>query len=79
MRGKIGVIICVTSGLGVLFFILQILSGYILVLQGDYVNGTNIVIDVAVREIVNKVYWAVIMAIASPFIAALIALWKKIG
>ena len=46
--------------------------------QGDYENATNNVVDVGTQYIVDIVYWAVIMAILSPFIALFIGLLKKL-
>lgn len=47
-------------------------------LQGDYENATNNVVNVGTQYIIDATYWAVIMAILSPFIALFIGLLKKL-
>ena len=77
MEKTIGLILSLAGVIGTLVVILKLLPAYILALNGNYANATNIVIDVSAEEIISKVYWAIFVAIASPIVGFLIHILRK--
>jgi len=63
--------------IGTLLLIFKLLPAFILVLHGDYVNATDVVINVSVEEVISQVYWAVVVAIVSPIVGFFVYLFRK--
>lgn len=77
MDKTIGLLISLAGTIGAVMVLLRLLPAFMLASHGDYVNATDIIINVGVEEIMNKVYWAIIVAIASPVIGFFVYLLKK--
>jgi len=77
MDKTIGSLISLAGTIGAVIVLLKLLPAFMLASHGDYVNATDIIINVGVEEIINKVYWAIIVAIASPIIGLFVYLLKK--
>lgn len=77
MEKTIGLLISLAGTIGAVMFLLRLLPAFMLASHGDYVNATDIVINVGVEEIINKVYWVIIVAIVSPIIGLFIYLLRK--
>jgi len=77
MEKTIGLAISLVGAVGTLLFIFKLLPAFMLAFQGNYVNATNVVINVGVEEIISGVYWGIILAIVSPIIGFFIYLLRK--
>lgn len=77
MEKTVGLAISLAGVIGTLMFVIKLLPGLMLAFHGDYVNATNVVINVGVEEIISGVYWGIIVAIVSPIIGFFIYLLRK--
>jgi len=77
MEKTIGLAISLVGVIGTLMFIIKLLPGFMLAFQGDYVNATNVVVNVGVEEIISGVYWGIILAIVSPIVGFFIYIFRK--
>lgn len=77
MEKTIGLLVSLAGAIGGVVFLFKLLPAFLLGFHGDYANATEIVINVGVEEIINKVYWTMIVAIASPIIGFIMYLFKR--
>ena len=77
MEKTIGLAISLVGVIGTLMFITKLLPGFMLAFQGDYVNATNVVINVGVEEIISGVYWGMILAIVSSIVGFFMYIFRK--
>ena len=77
MEKTIGLAISLAGVIGTLMFIIKLLPGFMLAFHGDYMNATNVVINVGVEEIISGVYWGIIVAIVSSIVGSFMYIFRK--
>jgi len=77
MEKTVGLAISLAGVIGTLMFVIKLLPGLMLAFHGDYVNATNVVINVGVEEIISGVYWGIIVAIVSSIVGLLMSIFRK--
>jgi len=79
-NGKsIALIVSAFGTIGTLFFLIKILPAFILALQGDYANATDVAANVGVGEIISELRWAIMIAVVGPIAGLLVGFLKRLG
>ena len=69
MKISIGMIFVIVGAIGSILYAINLVPVFIHTFQGNYANATDIAVRVTVDKIISQIWWAIAIAIISPFLA----------